>query len=225
MAVAKNLQRDLKRRDFLAITANFMLIAPAILQGRKVSAQEKNTMAESDDFQNMLKKWFAVRETSKAHGLLKRLTGDWNVRLRFYGGDQTLESRCASTGELIHDGRFLLERISGEVQAPDAQGKMRKEPFTATRILGYDNYKKAWTGIFIDNQNTTLMSFQGHALEEAPEKIELFGVADEPMLDLHDCMMKYVLTFPDGRSHIWTVDALAVGENTKVFEFEYSKSA
>lgn len=182
-------------------------------------------MAESDDFQSMLKKWFAVRGASKAHSLLKRLTGDWNVRLRFYGGDQVWESRCTSTGELIHDGRFLLEQINGEIQAPNAKGEMRMEPYTATRILGYDNYKKAWTGMYVANQDTSLLSFQGHSTSEAPEKIELFGVADEPMLDLHDGMMKYVLAFPDDRSHIWTVYALVVSEDTKVFEFEYSKTA
>ena len=182
-------------------------------------------MGESDDFQSGLEKWFAVRGPSEAHGLLHRLTGDWDVRLRFYGGDQTWESRCTSTGKLIHDGRFLLEQISGEIQAPDTQGEMRQEPFTATRILGYDNYKKAWTGIFIDNQNTFLLSFRGHASSEAPDKIELFGVADEPMLDLHDGMMKYVLAFPDDSSHIWTVYALVVSADTKVFEFEYSRTA
>ncbi len=182
-------------------------------------------MPENDDFQEMLKKWFEVRGTSKAHGLLERLTGQWNVRLRFHGGDQSWESRCTSTGELVHDDRFLLEQISGEIQAPDLQGEMRKEPFTATRILGYDNYKNAWTGIFIDNQNTALLSFKGHASDEVPQKIELFGVADEPMLDLHDCMMKYVLKFPNDSSHIWTVYGLAVGEETKVFEFDYSRTA
>lgn len=181
-------------------------------------------MADAEDFQSMLEKWLAVRGPSEAHGLLHRLTGKWDVRFQFHGGDQTFESRCSSTAELIHDGRFLLEQITGEIQAPDASGEMRVEPFSATRILGHDNYKKAWTGIFIDNQNSCLLSFQGHAIEQPLKKIELFGVADEPMLDLHDGMMKYVLSFPDDKSHTWTVYALVAGDNVKVFDFVYSQA-
>lgn len=226
MALARPRRSVLDRREFLSATGKLMLATgPATLLERHAHAQEKNSMAVNEEFQSMLKKWFAVRGTSKAHGLLKRLTGDWNVRLCFSGGDQTWVSQCSSQGELVHDGRYLLEQISGEIQAPNAKGDMREEPFTATRLLGYDNYKQAWTGIFVDNQNTSLLSFRGHASGETPEKIELFGVADEPMMDLHDCMMKYVLSFPDDNSHVWTVYGMAVGEEIKVFEYEYSRTA
>ena len=182
--------------------------------------------AQMNEFQRMLAKWMAVRERSAAHDVLERLVGDWDVVLRFHGGGQSWDTRCTSRAELLHEGRFLCEQIVGEISALDSLGAMRPEPYTATRLLGYDNYKKAYTGVFIDNQNSQVLTFQGHAAPEGPVvRIDMFGTVDEPMLDVHDVMTKYVLAFGDSGHHAWTVYVVGVAEHAKVFEFEYVRRA
>ena len=78
-----------------------------------------------------------------------------------------MKSQCTSQCTMLHGGRFLLEEITGEVYAPDEKGHMRLEPYTATRLLGYDNYKKAYIGAFADNQNTCF--FGGAAMRGTTE--------------------------------------------------------
>ena len=145
-------------------------------------------------FVEMLAKWQAVRTPGEGHELLAKLVGQWDVTLRFHAGPQTWESKCISECTLLHGGRFLLEQITGEIHAPDEKGQMRPEPYTATRLLGYDNYKKAYVGAFAENQNTYLLTFQDHATPGASgEQIPMFGLSDEPMLELQDATMKYLV--------------------------------
>lgn len=175
-------------------------------------------------FLEMLAKWQAVRTPGTGHELLAKLAGPWNVTLRFHAGPQTWESKCTSECTLLHGGRFLLEQITGEIYAPDEKGQMRPEPYTATRLLGYDNYKKAYVGAFAENQNTYLLTFQGHAVPgSSVDQVPMFGLSDEPMLELQDATMKYLVRLIDENSFAWEVYALAVGDEAKVFDFIYTR--
>jgi hypothetical protein len=175
-------------------------------------------------FLEMLAKWQAVRSPGKGHELLAKLAGQWDITLRFHAGPQIWESKCTSQSTLLHGGRFLLEQITGEAYAPDEKGHMRLEPFTATRFLGYDNYKKAYVGAFAENQNTYLLTFLGHPNPGgSADQIPMFGPSDEPMLDLHDATMKYLLRLQDDDNFTWEVYALAVGDDAKVFDFVYTR--
>ena len=173
----------------------------------------------------MLAKWQAVRVPSKQHELLGKLVGKWDIILRFHAGEQTWESQCTSQCTLLHGGRFMLEQITGEVYGTDEKGSMRLEPFTATRILGYDNNKKTFVGIFVDNQNTHMLSFLGiQKPDTSSEEIVMFGLIDEPMLDLHDTTMKYLLRLKDKDHYAWERYALPISDNAKVIDFNYSRS-
>jgi|GEM_PF-6592923 len=125
---------------------------------------------------------------------------------------------------MLHGGRFLLEQITGEIYAPDEKGKMRLEPYTATRFLGYDNYKKAYVGAFAENQNTYFLTFQGPPKPGGSvDQIPLFGLSDEPMLEIQDATMKYLLRLEDKDSYVWEVYALAIGDDAKAFDFIYNR--
>ena len=179
----------------------------------------------STELLEMLAKWQAVRVPSKQHELLRKLVGEWDIILRFHAGEQTWESRCTSQCTLLHGGRFMLEQITGQVYAPDEKGSMQLELFTATRLLGYDNYKKTFVGIFIDNGNTTMLSFLGiQKPDPSSEEIVMFGLIDEPMLDIHDTTMKYLLRLKDKDHYAWERYALAVSDNAKIIDFNYSRT-
>ncbi len=175
-------------------------------------------------FLKMLEKWNRVRHPSKEHELLKSLAGEWDVLLRFHAGDQSWESSCIARKELIHEGRFLLEQLTGEIFAPDDTGTMRREPYSATRLLGYDNFKRGYVGAFIENQNTSLLTFIGRPrLGGNASEIDMYGEADEAMLDLHDGTMRYTLRVMGQDDHLWEVYALAAGPKTRLFDFIYTR--
>lgn len=176
-----------------------------------------------DGFLAALEKWKTVRNPGEPHRLLTDLDGEWGVSIRFHGGDRTYESAAIASRRLAHGGRFLCEELEGEIQAPDADGRMRPEPYSATRILGFDRYKKAWTGVFMENQNTHLLTFTGVESPGAEDReLVLFGLSDEPMLDLHDTTLRHVLRIDGPDRHVWEVSAMAAG-GRRVFDFVYSR--
>lgn len=205
-----------------------LIILSLIVCGGKSEVSKSKPVEQPEvttELLQSLAKWQAVRFPGKQHELLGKLVGEWNITLRFHAGEQTWESECKSQCRFLHDGRFIIEQITGRVYAPDEKGSMRLEPFTATRILGYDNYKKVFVGIFIDNQNTTQLTFHGlKKPDPSSEEIVMFGLVDEPMLDTHDTMMKYLLHFKDKDHYVWKRYALAISDNTKVIDFNYSRT-
>ncbi|MBN1820806.1 MAG: DUF1579 family protein [Prolixibacteraceae bacterium] len=176
--------------------------------------------AQSNDYNELIKKWRRIQQPGEFHQLFKQMEGEWKVKLIFHGGGQKWESECIAKNEILHGGRFLMEQIEGEIYAPDESGKMRPEPYSATRIIGYDNYKKAFCGTFVENQNSYILNYTGrYPLRGKTNRIDFYGLQDEPMLEINDTMMKYTLTIEKENFYKWEVYALALGENSIAFEF------
>ena len=176
------------------------------------------------NFIELIQKWRTIQSPGINHDIFKQMSGEWNVQLVFHGGGKRWESECKAKNELIHGGRFLIENVTGEIYAPDAFGEMKTEAYSSTRIIGYDNYKKAYCGSFIENQNSYMLNFTGRKPIRSESKIiEFFGLSDEPMLGINDTTMKYALEITDSNRYIWNVYALALGVNSLVFEFIFKQ--
>ena len=176
------------------------------------------------DFNELIKKWRLIQKPGENHELFKQMIGEWEVKMVFYGRGKGWESKCKARNELIHGERFLIENIEGEIYAPDDSGIMRLEVYSSTKIIGYDNYKKAYCGSFVENQNSHMLNFIGRKpLKGESNQIEFFGLSDEPMLEINDSTMKYTLEIIDSKTYIWKVFALALGEDSIAFEYLFKK--
>jgi hypothetical protein len=187
----------------------------------KMKTEDSN---QTNEFIESLKKWRDIQTPGKYHELLKQLTGSWNVKLIFYAGVEKWETNCIAENSPVHGNRFIVEQIEGEITGPDEKGNMRPEPYSSTKILGYDNYKQAFCGSFIENQNSCMLTFKGRTPLTGPQdRIDFYGLSDEPMLDIKDVSMKYTLRLIDTDCYKWEVYALALGENSKVFDFIFTR--
>ena len=185
----------------------------------------KENTEQTEKFKELIKKWRLIQEPNDNHDIFKRMMGIWDVNLVFYGGGQRWESKCKAQNNLIHGGRFLLENVEGDIYAPDNEGKMSTESYSSTKILGYDNYKKAYCGSFVENQNSYMLNFTGRRpLSGEFDQIVFFGLSDEPMIGINDATMKYTLEFIDNNCYIWKVFALAIGDDSLAFEFIFNKN-
>ncbi len=179
---------------------------------------------QTNNFQELIKKWRLIQRPGENHDLFKQMVGEWDVKLIFYGGGQSWESKCKAKNEIIHGGRFLIENIEGEIYAPNDLGAMKAEVYSSTKIIGYDNYKKAYCGSFIENQNSYMLNFIGRKpLKGEAKQIEFFGLSDEPMLEINDTTIKYTLKIEDENFYVWKVFALALGEDSLFFEFVFQR--
>ena len=179
---------------------------------------------QTTEFIESLKKWRDIQTPDKHHELLKQLSGSWDVNLIFYAGEQKWESNCIAENSVLHGNRFFIEQIEGTIYGPDEKGIMRPEPYSSTKILGYDKYKQAYCGSFIENQNSCMLTFKGRTPLTGPQdKIDFYGLSDEPMLEIKDVSMKYKLTLIDTDHYKWEVFALVLGDNSKVFDFIFTR--
>ena len=101
---------------------------------------------------------------------------------------------------------------------------MEPESYSSTHIVGYDNFKKAYVGTFVENQNSYMLNYTGRIpLRGDSSQIVFYGLSDEPMLELSDATMKYVLSAINKDYYRWDVYALALGEEALVFEILFTR--
>ncbi|HLP62808.1 MAG TPA: DUF1579 domain-containing protein [Candidatus Deferrimicrobium sp.] len=115
------------------------------------SQSEKQMTPEQQKAMEAYAKMGALNEN---HEFLKKFVGEWNVTSKAWmmPGQEPVLSESKSKAELILGGRFLMWRY---------QGTMFGQPFEGMQILSYDNMKKKYVTIWIDNTSTAFYMLEG----------------------------------------------------------------
>ena len=117
-----------------------------------ISAQTPETgKAPDPQMQAMMESWMKYASTGPEHKVLADRAGKWDAAVRFWMAPDAPADESKSTSEctLIMGGRYLVEKLEGI-----ANGM----PFSGMGITGYDNIKKRYVGIWIDNMSTGIMA-------------------------------------------------------------------
>ena len=106
---------------------------------------------ETPDQMKMLEK---LMKPGKFHELLKQFVGKWTADMKIWMEPNAppVVNKGQATFKLIFDGRFLYGDFLGEFMGA---------PFKGINIMGYDNGKKEFFSIWIDNSTTGLLSSTG----------------------------------------------------------------
>jgi len=92
----------------------------------------------------------------EAHKKLDVLVGTWNTKITMWmdpdPSKQPMISEAVSENKWVLGGRFLEQR---------SEGKFMDMPFSGLGYTGYDNYKKKYLGVWMDNFGTTMMNSTG----------------------------------------------------------------
>jgi len=88
------------------------------------------------------------------HELLKDFVGTWTADAKMWMDPNAppVESKGQATFKLIFDGRFLYGDFNAEFMGM---------PFKGINIMGYDNFKREFFSIWLDNSTTGLLSSTG----------------------------------------------------------------
>src|SRR5437773_8033975 len=97
------------------------------------------------------------------HNLLGELAGTWNYVLKISMGPNKppIESNGVVVRQPIIGGRYYLADFNVEM-LPGNDGKLEKANFKGKSIEGYDNVKKKFISIWIDNASTGPTIFEGN---------------------------------------------------------------
>jgi hypothetical protein len=172
--------------------------------------------AGEPNMEEMMKKMAAIATPGPGHKVLEALVGEWEVETRMWMGGQgtpSTESKGSSSAKWVLGGRYLQETFTGE---------MMGQKFEGLGITAYDNFRKHYTGVWMDTMGTGIFISEGSA--DADGKVLTFtGKMDEPMSGEKDKPAKYIIRILSPDKHTMEMHDLTLGDKSKVFELTYTR--
>jgi hypothetical protein len=106
-----------------------------------------------------------MSKLNENHKLLASLNGNWTFKIKFWMNPNPSappqESSGTATRKSMMDGRYCVMDVTGKMQMPGANGKMKDVTFKGQGIEGYDNVKKKFVGSWVDNMGTGIELSEG----------------------------------------------------------------
>ena len=117
------------------------------------------------DMQKMMQQMMEMGKPGENHKLLASLDGSWTYTIKFWMNPdpnaKPQESKGTATRKSIMGGRYSVMDVSGEMQMPGEDGKMKTMQFKGMGMEGYDNVKKKFVASWIDNMGTGIQFSEG----------------------------------------------------------------
>lgn len=163
-----------------------------------------------------MERWMDSMTLNENHEWYAQLIGKWNVTSTMYGmGPEPSKSKGTAEFSWLIEGRWIQQTFSGE---------MMDTPFNGIGISGYDNFKKKFVNIWLDDMSTAMYMYEG-TLDQTRTSMVAFGSMDEPMTGEHDKTTKSVTTIVDENTMRFEMhDLHIVPGSTKVFEMVYTRA-
>jgi hypothetical protein len=115
--------------------------------------------------QEMMKQMMEISKLNENHKLLADMNGNWNYAIKMWMNPdpnaKPQESNGTATRKSVMGGRYVMMDVSGKMQMPGEDGKMKDIQFKGMAVEGYDNVKKKFIGSWIDNMGTGIELSEG----------------------------------------------------------------
>ena len=117
------------------------------------------------NMQEMMKQMMEMSKLNENHKVLTDLDGNWNYIIKFWMNPDPnappQQSKGTATRKSVMGGRFVVMDVSGKMQMPGEDGKMKDMQFKGMGVEGYDNVKKKFVASWIDNMGTGIQFSDG----------------------------------------------------------------
>ena len=117
------------------------------------------------NMQEMMKQMMEMSKLNENHKVLTDLDGNWNYTIKFWMNPDPnappQQSKGTATRKSVMGGRFVVMDVSGKMQMPGEDGKMKDMQFKGMGVEGYDNVKKKFVASWIDNMGTGIQFSDG----------------------------------------------------------------
>ncbi len=186
-------------------------------------AASSATSAGSPSEAEMMKQMMEMAKLNDNHKLLATLAGSWSFTVTMWGADPNAKpetSKGTGVTKPIMDGRYFVMDVSGKMQMPGADGKMKDVMFKGMGLDGYDNVKQKFVSTWIDNMGTGIMMAEG-AYDPASKTFTYTGEVE--MTPGMKQKIREVMKIIDKDHHVleWYEDR--GGKEAKTMEISYSR--
>ena len=115
--------------------------------------------------QEMMKQMMEMSKLNDNHKLLASMDGNWTYAIKMWMNPDPnaapQQSKGTATRKSIMDGRFVVMDVTGKMQMPGENGKMKDMQFKGMGVEGYDNAKQKFVASWIDNMGTGIQFSDG----------------------------------------------------------------
>ncbi len=180
------------------------------------AAEESAESSESSAANSAMAAWEAAGAVGDAHTRLAGFVGDWEARVTTWsqGVSEPVVSQGSATTQAIYDGRFVEMTFTG-----DFAGK----PFQGTWVLGFDNVRQRYTGVWFDSMSTGLYTTMGE-FHEASSTYSLRGTVADPTHAGELTPVRQEIRMVADDEHVFTSwETTHGGEERKTMEIVYTR--
>jgi len=112
-----------------------------------------------------MKQMIEMSKLNENHKLLSNLDGNWNFSIKMWMNPDPnappQQSKGTATRKSIMGGRYSVMDVTGKMQMPGQDGKMKEMQFKGMGLEGYDNVKKKFVASWVDNMGTGIQFSEG----------------------------------------------------------------
>jgi len=186
------------------------------LLGFAILLSSSNVFAQVKEhkFSDAEKAWMDYMTPGKMQKYFKSQVGDWTYVSKFWmdpSNKEPMVTRGTSKFETIFGGRYLKMTHTG---------KMMGRPFNGFGLTGYDNAKKVYQSIWVDNMGTGIMYMTGNYKDG---KLTLTGNSPDPVTG-KDLTMKEVTSDIDKDHFLLEMYVVTPKGEIKTMEITYTRS-
>jgi Protein of unknown function (DUF1579) len=138
--------------------------SPATASGTTGAAQPAAATGQPNP-QEMMKQMMEMSKLNENHKLLSSLDGNWNFTTKMWMNPdpnaKPQESKGTATRKTVMGGRYVMMDVTGKMQMPGEDGKMKDMQFKGMGLEGYDNVKKKFVASWVDNMGTGIEFSEG----------------------------------------------------------------
>lgn len=193
-----------------------MIVAGTFAAGLAL-ADDKKSSAKGDPkaAEMMMKKMEEAGTPGAGHKALEPLVGEWNAEVKMWMDPSAppTTSKATAKSKWIMKDRFIEEEFDGEFMG---------KPFRGLHILGYDNTKKKYHSMWIDDMHTSMFTSEGDA-GKAGKVITLEGTYDCAMTGEKNKASKQVFRIISPDKHVFEMHDPSKGEHSKTMEITYTR--
>jgi len=174
----------------------------------QINAQEG--MPSGDE----MKAWMEYMTPGEMHKMLANDVGEWHTKIKMWmaPGTEPMISEGTSVNEMILGGRYLKSTHNAITMGMPMEG---------ISITAFDNAKKEFISIWMDNMGTGIMIASG-PYDEATNTITLLGTMVDPMTG-KDIPVKEVIKPIDENNQVFEMYMEHEGKEFKTMEIEYKR--
>ena len=187
------------------------LVVATLLAGLALASDKK----ADPKMEEMMKKMEAAGTPGPAHKALDPLVGDWNAEVKMWMDPSAPPNVTKATAKStwIMGNRFVQQEFKGEFMG---------KPFRGMSLTGYDNMKKQYNNIWIDDMSTGTFTAEGKP-DDGGKVITFEGTYACPETGELNKPSKQVYRILSRDKHVFEMHDPSKSPNTKTMEITYTR--